>query len=539
MSASNRHHLAPGVSAESLLNTLIAELGAECDGPTRVQRTLLDTFDWLIFRSGHVLTHEVGNPADPASLRLLDRESGAVVAAARLPPPSQNADATSKRPARPSDLPPGALRDSVAAAITVRAMLPRVECTSSRRRGVVRNQDGKTVLRLWVDTEIRARCPHRDAIPDAPTHTMQLEASVRIDSMRGYEEIHETARKTLTEARLLGSACPDPLLSGLRALDVNPEVEGANATYALERKHSVGPCFQHIFRVLLATLRRHEPGMRHAVDIEFLHDYRVTVRRMRSALALFRRALEPEFVTRMASELKWLGTETTPARDLDVYLEMLPDYERRLGSSDLNALRTVLETRRTEAYERIARMLEAARYTRLLDGLEHALREPGALCIDESRTVGEFADHRISRTVRRILRDGRAIDASTPAEALHELRKVGKKLRYGLEFFRVLYPSADVRSLIRALKKLQDNLGAHQDAEVQADFLREIGPQTAAAATDSAQAAATLLSMGSLIARLEEEQRAAREEFGERFASFDTKPVRDLARRLFGKACLP
>ena len=71
---------------------------------------------------------------------------------------------------------------------------------------------------------------------------------------------------------------------------------------------------------------------------------------------------------------------------------------------------------------------------------------------------------------------GRAIDDDSPAEDLHELRKVGKELRYLLEFFTSLYPADVVKPFIKTLKGLQDQLGRFQDREVQATALRRLAP---------------------------------------------------------------
>ena len=63
---------------------------------------------------------------------------------------------------------------------------------------------------------------------------------------------------------------------------------------------------------------------------------------------------------------------------------------------------------------------------------------------------------------------GAAIDDASPPEALHDLRKKGKELRYLLEFFAGLYPAEVVKPMVKTLKALQDTLGRFQDREVQA-----------------------------------------------------------------------
>jgi CHAD domain-containing protein len=70
--------------------------------------------------------------------------------------------------------------------------------------------------------------------------------------------------------------------------------------------------------------------------------------------------------------------------------------------------------------------------------------------------------------------DGDAIDADSPAEALHELRIMCKRLRYALEFVEHLYPKA-MRTYLERLVELQDLLGLHQDAHVAIEQMRGLG----------------------------------------------------------------
>ena len=125
---------------------------------------------------------------------------------------------------------------------------------------------------------------------------------------------------------------------------------------------------------------------------------------------------------------------------------------------------------------------------------------------------------------------GDAIDASSPAEAYHELRKKGKELRYLLELFGLpLFPEEVVKPMIKSLKALQDVLGRHQDREVQTAVLRSLGPSVA----EAARGDAALMAIGALVARLGEDERAARGEFAGRFAEFSSDEQRRLVKETF------
>jgi len=129
-----------------------------------------------------------------------------------------------------------------------------------------------------------------------------------------------------------------------------------------------------------------------------------------------------------------------------------------------------------------------------------------------------------------VMKEGRAINRDSPAEALHELRKSCKKLRYLMEFFQSLYPGRGFRRLLKSVKVLLDNLGDFQDFEVQAHTLRGFAEQMSEEGKADAD---TLIAMGILVGDLLEGQAQARAEFAERFANFSEKENRRAFKRLF------
>jgi CHAD domain-containing protein len=129
-----------------------------------------------------------------------------------------------------------------------------------------------------------------------------------------------------------------------------------------------------------------------------------------------------------------------------------------------------------------------------------------------------------------VIKKGRRISPATADERLHALRIDCKKLRYLLEFFAALSPTAEIGALIKHLKKLQDNLGAFNDLSVQQAFLIDyLGTITPKGADALLLAAAT----GGLIARLAADQQRVREAFWAVFAAFDTPQNRKRCNALF------
>ena len=73
------------------------------------------------------------------------------------------------------------------------------------------------------------------------------------------------------------------------------------------------------------------PALRDDIDSEFLHDYRVAVRRTPLGAGRWPSGVVARRAARRTcgAEFKWLGDITSPTRDLDVFLLDLPPTSRR------------------------------------------------------------------------------------------------------------------------------------------------------------------------------------------------------------------
>src|SRR6266702_2663204 len=270
---------------------------------------------------------------------------------------------------------------------------------------------------------------------------------------------------------------------------------------------------------LFDTAQANVPGAIRDIDTEFLHDLRIAVRRTRSVLKLAGSVLPAALVGRYRPEFKWLGDLTTPTRDLDVYLLGYPQMARKLVAGtepELHPFHEYLGRQRAAAQRQLARGLRSARFNHLASRWRHDL-EQAAAAPRRQPAAGRFAAGRIARAYQRVLRDGGGIEAASPPQALHDLRKRCKELRYLLEVFASLHDPAEQWRAVNELKALQDCLGEFQDTEVQQAELRAFAGQMMA---DRSAPAETLLAMGEIAAALAAAQRAARGEFAGRFADF-------------------
>jgi len=283
-----------------------------------------------------------------------------------------------------------------------------------------------------------------------------------------------------------------------------------------------GEALRLICHQQLCAIEKHRPGARLGRDPEELHDLRVAVRRSRSVLGEFRKFFPQEALAHFREEFRWVGEITGPVRDLDVYLEHLPDYYDLLAGNaveDLAPFRRFLERHRRLEQRRLVRRLGSQRFGRLLDDWRGFLANGDKTLWPEAAAApaGELSRRHTWKLYRTFIREGAAITPAFPDHDLHRLRITGKKLRYLVEFFRPLHPAPEIAELIKAMKGIQDYLGAHQDCTVQQQRLHILALQMAA---EGDVPAATTAALEQLVAALRRRQHKLRREFSQRFAVF-------------------
>jgi CHAD domain-containing protein len=308
----------------------------------------------------------------------------------------------------------------------------------------------------------------------------------------------------------------------ITALGGSPGGLSSQVRIALDSDEPAGAASRRILRRLADVVEANRPGTLDDLDSEFLHDLRVAIRRSRTVLRQMKRVFDPAARLEQADSLRWVQAVTGPTRDLDVQLlewdklvASVPE-DRRAALEPAHAL---LVEQRDAALRTMKTTLRSAEYRRRWTAwrLFLAVDADGRVGADAERPIRKVARRRVDAVFARMVRDGQAISAESSADALHAVRKRGKALRCLLELYgRALWPASRVKPLVSALKELQDVLGQHHDREVQGKRLRALAPELA----QRPGGADALLAMGSLIDRLEAEQREARADVAERFAAF-------------------
>ena len=220
---------------------------------------------------------------------------------------------------------------------------------------------------------------------------------------------------------------------------------------------------------------RLKDGAHRADDTEALHDMRVALRRLRSAMRAYAQVLDEAIPKKRRKNLRSLVQSTNEARDAEVQLSWIDENHEALSEVErlgADAWRRALEETKHHAYRQIIED-KVPRLRSLLVQLARDLSEYDVHCVvfasDAEATFGEVA----SDTLALLLRDlekalARVRSHEDEAEA-HEARIVGKRLRYALEPLREVSPEAG--EALRELKKLQDVLGSLQDLSVRTHAL--------------------------------------------------------------------
>ena len=470
--------------------------------PRTVRRTWLDTFDWRLHRAGLTLEYLTGSR--PAELVLATASGDRV---------SQPAGRLTW-PAMAGDLPPGPVTAVISPVAGIRALLAAARATSAVQDLRVLNADTKTIA--WIRAD-RTTVSH-------PAEA-QLPARFQVAPVRGYQSQAERIGELLAEAAGRGGQPGRLLDAALAAAGQHAEAYSNKINVRLDPDMAARAALQAVLLQLLDTLEANVPGTVRDIDTEFLHDLRVAVRRTRSALKLAGDVLPASLPARFRPEFKWLGDLTTPTRDLDVYLLNYDEMAGALVSAapaELEPFHTHLARRRVIEQRALVRGLRSARFSRLACDWRSALT--GLIMPRAGERTADLAATRLRRAHRRVLRQGRAISADSPAEQLHDLRKRCKELRYLLEIFASVFDPQAYQRALKDLKGLQDCLGEFQDRQVQQEELREFAGQMMA---DRDTPATALLAMGELAGGIGRAQRQARDEFAERFGEF-ASPASDL-----------
>lgn len=235
----------------------------------------------------------------------------------------------------------------------------------------------------------------------------------------------------------------------------------------------------------LEQFQANEHGMLRGDDIEYLHQMRVGLRRLRSCLSAFGSALPKSEVDALRAEMRWLSGRLGPARDWDVFLEeSLPALAEGLSeiaaAEDLEALAAASHALRERAARSARTALQSKRTSALLLALGR-LAAGGGMLADPSVSrvpLTGYGPKLLDRRLESVRKRGKKARRNGTVVQLHALRIAVKKLRYAAEFCgQTLGDPERVEPYGEILAKLQACLGRICDAAEMAHRVEEAVPE--------------------------------------------------------------
>ena len=285
-----------------------------------------------------------------------------------------------------------------------------------------------------------------------------LRPSIEAKSQRGFDLAEGTP-----------PAAPKP-----RKLRLDPSVPLDDALTRILRA-----CLHHLLQSLPAA----EDGR----DLEGVHQLRVALRRLRSALHLMRSVSSLSKLEMLRAEAKWLASSLTAAREWDIFqTQTLPGIAKACPSvAGFDALEEVAQKRRTAAYHKVRFVLADQRCATFLLNLGAWIEARGWRSDISSQNLSEltepaiaFAQRTLAAQYTRVLKRGRRLKSMNPEER-HRVRLAVKKLRYGTDFLLPLCGEGKaVKRFRERLIELQEELGAYNDMATTASLLSGLGMET-------------------------------------------------------------
>lgn len=221
--------------------------------------------------------------------------------------------------------------------------------------------------------------------------------------------------------------------------------------------------------------RQHEKGIIRDDDCEFLHQYRVALRRCRALISLLKTLFDPQQKVMLNNELKTLMQKTNLLRDLDVFLYKMDDYFSCLEHQyhqGLTCFFDELQDERRRAFKELKKWLKTESYEQQCSLVQGLLAEMETSQTAEGHiTSQDFSKGIIWKHFHHAQALCHKLSNSSPDDAIHQLRISCKKLRYLLEYFSPILPSKIGKEQIKCLKQLQDELGEFNDSSIQILFL--------------------------------------------------------------------
>ena len=365
--------------------------------------------------------------------------------------------------------PPPAVLDALAGVVRKRRLTPMVRITTRRTAYRLRDAAGLVLAEVCDD-----RVDARSAMPGiVETAWREWEVEMVDGDAELLQRVCDRFERAGAEPASHSSKLARALSESLAPLPGEPRTRDRSHV----RAHSV---VRARLRDQVKQLLRWDVLVRRDVE-DSVHQMRVTVRRLRSALATNRPMFDRDRTEPLRAELKWLGSLLGAARDAEVLRDRIGDLAAEedpqlLDPRTVTAAHDELTRRYRGKHHQLVQELNSARYAALVDKLELLITDsPWAPTAhhQKSGALRRRVRHEWKRLRAAVARADQARDAEVRQQRLHDARKAAKRARYAAEPLIPVY-GTDAERFVKATSKVQATLGDLHDAIVTMDELEQL-----------------------------------------------------------------
>ena len=242
--------------------------------------------------------------------------------------------------------------------------------------------------------------------------------------------------------------------------------------------------------------RQNAAWLKEHPDPEFLHDFRVAMRRTSSFIRSLSSLFAPIDTAWLRSELKLFINSTSPIRDLENLNTLVEtQLENNPNDAELRRFRSQIAEDVSRSYADLTDLVPSSRFEHLLSTWDRLARQSLSLSlitappmnstyladgmhhinfVTPKTSLADCAHAFLLQSGSSLIKMAKKAKRNTTAESLHRLRKEVKTFRYLLEFFEPVLDPVKTREVISRIKRLQDALGQHQDSFVQLQLLAKL-----------------------------------------------------------------
>lgn len=425
----------------------------------------LDSYDWSLMKNKLSLRYRLENDTARYTLKsigdfkkgIAQREEFEVI--------------LDKALKAPQEIPVPQIRNQVIPLISARKLMELVTVHTLRREYSIITPGGAKVCLAFDSSGFS-----RERRPSIHLRRRVYEMEAELKEGAATELL--ALQKLLSETFNYPPSTQSKLQHAIKLLHLVPLTRKVNKELTVHLDDSMEIALHKIIAAEFLWFQLQLPGVLDDIDPEFIHQARVTTRRMRSAVKVFGQTLTQSNAAFLAAELKWIAALFGAVRDIDVYIINLNDLEQRIDyfpGRVAYALEIGINKQRRGPLKRLLDSLTSPRFKRLERRIKTFINKQPVLpsAAPATKTIRQFAPEVIKRDFQAVLTRGQEVLANPDMKLFHLLRIEMKRLRYAAEFMAPAYAGA-LSGFIQRTVEIQDCLGELQDTVFTREFSQRL-----------------------------------------------------------------